>query len=188
MSMLAGPITQDEEVARLRREYDASFAQAGAPKSDALVEMIGLRVGAARYAVRRREVAAIVALSRVVPVPGMHDGVLGITHVRGHVVAVCDLGARLGAQSAPNERRFLMLSGEEPSLGFSFDELTGLLRVTEDALRTDSATASSEASTTSRTSTLLHLDGAVLPVIDLAALVAEAKRPLSQAQHAQKET
>jgi chemotaxis signal transduction protein len=170
MSEHATQTALEEELARLRREFDASFAEASQP-AQTLVDVIVLRAVGTTLAVLRRDVAAIVSEFRVVPLPGApgaegrRNGPIGICYVRGQVVAVHPLGTPRESRSTPKEHRLLLLSASEPSIGFAFDELIGLVRVTMNALQSDP----SDSRTTS--TTWLHMDDCVLPLIDLGAFL-----------------
>ncbi|MEY8875240.1 MAG: chemotaxis protein CheW [Leptothrix sp. (in: b-proteobacteria)] len=59
-------------------------------------QFLRLAIGAERYALRIDAVREILQVSKTTPLPRMPDFVCGVMNLRGAVVPVVDLGARLG--------------------------------------------------------------------------------------------
>lgn len=68
-------------------------------------QFLRFALGSERYAVRIDAVREILEVARMTPLPLMPGFVLGVMNLRGAVVPVVDLGARLGLPAANVSRR-----------------------------------------------------------------------------------
>lgn len=67
--------------------------------------------GGQRYGVAPRHILSVTPLGTLTPLPGQQPPLLGVTLVRGTIVAVADLARMLaGAASQPEQRRFVLLT------------------------------------------------------------------------------
>lgn len=155
-----------QRLAELRAEFDASFARPAARVEARWEVLLRLRVGGSPLAVPLERLAGLHALPRVVALPGSPPGLLGVTGLRGQLVAVHDLAVRLGLPS--DERpRWLLLSGGERRVGLAVGGFEGQLRVPPEQLlpRADAAPRPY------LNTTVLRPGEAPLPVLDVASLV-----------------
>lgn len=91
-------------------------------------ELLVTRVGAARYAVRLRELAAVSPLARIARIPQAPDWVAGLAHEHGQILTVVDLGALTGERAAGPLRFGLLVEvGGEP-FALGVPELEGMER------------------------------------------------------------
>ncbi len=115
-----GPQTRDD--ATLLREF-LTFQLAGDP-----------------YAVPVERVREIVRMRPVTPIPRVPAALRGVISLRGEIVEVVDLRLQLGL--APTEptraSRIIVLHGDDGRMsGLLVDAVTDVLRVTEEAIRSD---------------------------------------------------
>lgn len=104
----------------------------------ALRELLCLKVGGDPYAVPVERVREIVRLRPVTAMPRVPREILGVISLRGEIVQVLDVRARLGVSSAEASRRtrIVVLHGDEGEVtGLLVDAVTEVLRVEEEAVR-----------------------------------------------------
>jgi hypothetical protein len=89
-----------EAVARLREEFDASFAAAPPPARERPRDFVFVRVGKLRLALAAGQIQGIEQRSRIVPVPSTVPALLGVTGVRGAIVPVFRMAALPGFTSS----------------------------------------------------------------------------------------
>jgi len=127
-------------VAAVRAAFDEGFQ---APRRVAgrsnEVELLLLRAGGRRLAVRLSQVAGLEGGKQgarvVVPLPGAAPGRLGLTAVRGQLVAVWGLGRLLGeAGGEPDEARWLLRCGPDGAAGLAFAAFEGHASVAPERL------------------------------------------------------
>lgn len=123
---MAGPSEQERALLRRRASVlarplvDRALGQEG--------ELLVARLGAARYAVRLRELAAVTRLSRIARIPQAPNWVAGLAHEHGDVFTVVDLGALTGEKSSGPLRFGLLVEvGGEP-FALGVPELEGMER------------------------------------------------------------
>lgn len=158
------------------------------PDADACaVQLLRFAVGDERYAVRIDAVREILEVARTTPLPLMPSFVRGVMNLRGAVVPVIDLGARLGLAITTVGRRSCVVivetraSDDMPAmrLGMLVDAVYEVFDAQPDALepvprlgtRIDPAFIRSMARVRGQATPELHLD-AVLDAGALAALIA----------------
>jgi chemotaxis signal transduction protein len=123
-----------DQLARVRREFDESFARAPSVVPEAHDPFLKIVVHARPYAVRLVEIRGLLADRTVVPLPGPTPELLGLTAVRGAVVPVYDLGALLGHPPVAGVPRFLLLAGDAEPVGLGFDRFDGYALVARSRL------------------------------------------------------
>jgi len=80
------------------------------PASEALREMISFRVAGHDFCTDIRQICEIRGWTQLVPMPHAPEFVLGVINLRGAVMPVIDVAARLGfAPSEPSERHVIMV-------------------------------------------------------------------------------
>lgn len=127
-------------MAAARAAFDEAFqAPRGLASPSDQVELLLLRAGGRPLAVRLSHVSGLEGGARgarvVVPLPGAAPGRLGLTAVRGQLVAVWGLGRLLGeAGGEPDEARWLLRCGPDGSAGLGFAAFEGHASVGPDQL------------------------------------------------------
>ena len=116
-----------ERAAELRLAFDRSFATPQGTEVAEPVELLAIRAGGTRYALRLAAVSGLFADRVVTALPGPVPELLGVAAFRGAPVAVYDLGALLGHPASANAR-WLVLDTGTPAVGLAFGELDGHLR------------------------------------------------------------
>lgn len=154
-----------ERLAALRTEFDASFARPAARAEARSEVLLRLRVGGSPLVVPLRQLAGLHALPRVVALPGGPADLLGVAGLRGQLVAVHDLAARLGLPSDERPRWLLLCEGER-RLGLAVGGFEGQLRVSTEQLQPYADTAPRPY----LNATVLRPGEAPLPVLDVSSL------------------
>jgi purine-binding chemotaxis protein CheW len=108
--------------------------------STLLREFLTFQLGGDPYAVPVERVREIVRMRPVTPIPRVPAALRGVISLRGEIVQVVDLRLRLGFPPADPSRasRIIVLHGDDGKMsGVLVDAVTDVLRVTEDAIRSD---------------------------------------------------
>ena len=90
--------------------------QAPAQYNESIKRWISFYLGDECYAVELRDVREILRINQILPVPGAPAHVLGITNIRGSVVAVIDGRQRIGLPDQPQDdlsRMIVLEYGDE---------------------------------------------------------------------------
>jgi len=83
-------------------------------EAGAVIEIVRFVLGAERYAVETRFVREVLRAKEFTPLPGTPDFLLGITNLRGHIVAVLDLRRFFGIdEEKPTDLSRVIVLGEE---------------------------------------------------------------------------
>ncbi len=133
MSEVQAPARGDERWAQLAR------AAGGDPRGETpelLCELLTILVSD-EYAVPVERVREIVRMRRITPMPRVPRAVLGLVALRGEMVQVVDLRARLGLEAAAPSRRsrIVVLHAQDGQVaGLLVDAVREVLRVPERAL------------------------------------------------------
>ncbi|WP_433790213.1 chemotaxis protein CheW [Actinoplanes sp. CA-252034] len=117
-----------ERVARLRDDFDRSFAEPARVFDDENIELLAVRAGDRPYAVRLDQSSGIHPDRPVTALPTTVRALLGVAGYAGTVVPVYDLAALLG-HPIPQRPRWLLLTTGAPPLALAFHELERHLRV-----------------------------------------------------------
>jgi chemotaxis signal transduction protein len=115
------------KLAELRDSFDRAFAAPPAKAQDTLVGFLAIRVSGGAYAVRADELADVQASCKVVPLPGGHPDMLGISGVRGRLVPVYSLASLLGLATNKSSG-WLAICKSGVALGLTFDDLEGYVQ------------------------------------------------------------
>lgn len=118
----------ERRLAELKADFDASFARPASLADTRSEVLLCMRTGGTAVAVPLGKLAGLHALPRVVSLPGSPAGLLGVAGLRGQLVAVHDLAARLGLPS-DEQPRWLMVCGGELHVGLAVGGFEGQLRV-----------------------------------------------------------
>jgi chemotaxis signal transduction protein len=88
----------------LRTDFDAAFARTPDPATPPQLDLLVIRVGEHRYALRLSEVLAVHADRKLVAVPSPRSDLLGLVGLRGVIAPVYDLRLLLGYPAAGTPR------------------------------------------------------------------------------------
>ncbi|WP_426503883.1 chemotaxis protein CheW [Dactylosporangium sp. McL0621] len=131
----------ERRLTELRAEFDRSFAD---PPRNAVAghdDLLAIRAGGVRYALRLTQAAGLFPDRPVTRLPGPLGALLGVAGFRGAIVPVYDLAAVLGTGGTPSARpdgedgpRWLVLAAGLPAVALAFAGLDGHLRVPSDEL------------------------------------------------------
>ncbi|GAA2640557.1 hypothetical protein GCM10010399_87680 [Dactylosporangium fulvum] len=154
-------------LADLREAFDRSFADPPRQEVAGYDDLLAIRVGIQRYALRLTESAGLFQDRPVTRLPGPLPALLGVAGFRGAVVPVYDLAAVFGqpAAGAP-ARRWLVLVTGTPPVALAFDELEGHLRVPHEQI-VEEATGHGPRGCLRG---IVPLDGGARPIVDIAAV------------------
>jgi purine-binding chemotaxis protein CheW len=127
------------------------------------VSAVYVRMGVAgeQYALAVEQVAEVLSLGDVTPVPGAPASVLGLLNLRGEILSVVELASALGLRGESAPSRLIVADDGARRAGLAIDQVLDvaplLENLPEDGLGCVHETA--------------VLDGALVGVIDLAALL-----------------
>jgi purine-binding chemotaxis protein CheW len=120
-------------LAALRDGFDRSFAEPPRHHDTEYVEMLAVRAGQRRYALRLSQTSGLHCDRPVTPLPGPLTALLGLAGFSGTIMPVYDLGALLGHPAA-EPPRWLVLAAGTPPLALAFHDLDEHLRVPRDSI------------------------------------------------------
>jgi purine-binding chemotaxis protein CheW len=115
----------------LRRDFDASFARVATMQATAGIDLIGIALGEADYAVRVAQIGGLRTGLALTPCPTPLPELVGIAGIGGVLVPVYDLAALLGL--GPGAGRWTILV-EGGMLALAFSGFSGHFRVEPDAI------------------------------------------------------
>lgn len=173
LDVLAEALTRAEHLSpeQERELLEERARRLAAPPEEAtaggVVEVVTFAVGGERYAIETRHVREVVPLRGMVPVPNTPDFLLGVTSLRGEIVAVFDLRASLDIpwRGLADTSRLLVLGRDVAELALVAGEVSEIETLREEALLAPPDTISAGAREFIRGVTdrgLIVLDGAAL--------------------------
>ncbi len=121
-------------LARLRGEFDQSFAVAPGVRLAAEHALVVVGVGSGRIAVLLHEIGGLLAHPEIVAVPSRAPDLLGIVGIRGGLVPVFSLAMLMGESRDPEPPAWLVLCAGEP-LGLAAARFLGHFRASAEAFR-----------------------------------------------------
>ncbi len=112
------------------------------------IELLTFRLGREEFAFEVGEIEEIIRLQKMTKVPTLRDYVVGITSLRGKIIPVIELKARLNLKDsgeAPayatqetsggdSESKILIIDGLRGFIGAAIDRVMGVVRVAKDSL------------------------------------------------------
>jgi purine-binding chemotaxis protein CheW len=155
-------------VEELRRAFDRSFAETPRHDTEALVDLLAIRVAGDAYALSLAEVAGLFVDRAVTPLPTNVPELLGIAGFRASLVPVYDLRPLLGYPGGETPRWMVSTSGDR-AVGLAFDQFEQHLRVPRTACATDDSHAHRHVRQIATTA------AGVRPVIDLVSVLEAIK-------------
>ncbi|WP_328476528.1 chemotaxis protein CheW [Actinoplanes sp. NBC_00393] len=117
-----------ERVARLRADFDRSFAEPARTFDGASIELLAIEVGDRPYTLRLSQTSGVHPDRPVTALPTTLRALLGVAGFAGAIVPVYDLATLLGHPIA-RKPRWLALTAGAPPLALAFHELDRHLRV-----------------------------------------------------------
>lgn len=98
--------------------------------------LVCFRIGKETFGVDIFAVREIVKAQEITPVPGANDHVLGIINLRGKIISVMDLSARLGlgATRVARASRILVADLDGMTVGFLVDAATEVLKLPDTSI------------------------------------------------------
>jgi purine-binding chemotaxis protein CheW len=98
--------------------------------------LVCFRIGKETFGVDIFAVREIVKAQEITAVPGTNDYVLGIISLRGKIISVMDLAARLGLGTSSVDRasRILVVDLDGVTVGFLVDAATEVLKLSHDSI------------------------------------------------------
>jgi chemotaxis signal transduction protein len=151
---------------RMRRAFDASFAEPAATERPRTEQLVRIRAAQATVALRVGELTALQAGRRIVPVPGGPPELLGLAAAGGVALPAYDLASLLGLGRGQRSCRWLAVCGGADPIGLAFEELLGHLSAPASAFA-----PLREGASRPHARELLQLPSGFLPVVDLASLL-----------------
>jgi purine-binding chemotaxis protein CheW len=128
-------------LAELRESFDRSFADPPRQEVAGYDDLLAIRVGGLRYALRLTQAAGLFPDRPVTRLPGPLPALLGVAGFRGAIVPVYALAAVFGTGSTDagegvsgKRPRWLVLAAGNPPVALAFEGLDGHLRVPRDVL------------------------------------------------------
>jgi purine-binding chemotaxis protein CheW len=101
-----------------------------------VLEALAFSLGTERYAIATRYVREVGRLMDLTPVPGLPPHFLGVTNLRGEILAVADLHQLFGVRQRglSDRSQLIVLGTERPELGLLADEAQALVELPLKAL------------------------------------------------------
>ena len=101
------------------------------------IEMLSFQLSGEEYAVMVADVREVLKIRELTRVPNAPDYILGITSLRGTMLPVIDLCARLGLKSVErNEKaRIIVVSTDDEDVGLIVDRVNSVIRVLPEAIK-----------------------------------------------------
>lgn len=134
MSMTKAIASKADE---LRQEFDRSFALPPARAAQEFEDLLAIRVAGDPYAIRLRQIGAIISGRKLVAVPAATRDFLGISGTRDGIVAVFGLASILGHVQGAEAPRWMILCGADEPIALGFSDFEGYLRLPTSALHSD---------------------------------------------------
>jgi purine-binding chemotaxis protein CheW len=159
----AGDLQQ--RLAQLRASFDGSFAEPHREDVAGFDDLLAIRVGGNRYALRLTQAAGLFPDRPVTRLPGPLPSLLGVASFRGSIVPVYDLGAVFGHPPAAGARWLVLVAGEPP-VALAFEDLDGHLRVPRELIVEESAGHGPRGCLRG----IVPMDGGARPIVDVPAV------------------
>jgi purine-binding chemotaxis protein CheW len=141
---------------------------AGPAPAAASVQLVVFNLGPDEYGIPIGMVQEIIRHTPPRPIPGSAHGVQGLINLRGSVIPVIDLRARLGAGGPPpDESSVVIVELPDATLGLQVDEVREVLGVSPGSMDAPPAGLGADGAVSS----VARLDDRLLVVLDLVGLL-----------------
>ena len=139
-------------------------------------ELISFRIGAQEFCVDIMAVREIRGWTSATPIPHSPNYVRGVINLRGAVLPIVDLAARLGFENTDASDRHVIIVAQigAQMVGLLVDAVSDILTVTDDAIQPTPDVASDTAKTFVRG--LLAIDGRMISLVGLDHVLPESER------------
>ena len=145
------------------------------------IEVVTFELARERYAIEARFVRAILKTTELTRIPGLPDFLIGVTNLRGDILAVVDLRRFLGItdRGLTDLARLIVLGADYAEFGILADSVHEVVTVRTDHILPPPATAGGEGGELLRGVT----EDAMI-VLDAAALLADEHLSIDQGENA----
>lgn len=168
----------------LRREFDESFAQPMTQDKAALIKLLIVQAGDGNFVLRLGDALGLHACPRIIALPGARSGLLGLSGIRGQLIAVYRLSVILGADAAVHTPpRWLLLPRADGQLAIGLDGISAYVNAPTSAI---CPAVSPSSIAPDLCPHVFDHSGTPRPVLDINAVVAAIRRDAA-AQLPQKE-
>lgn len=148
--------TTGATAAKLRLEFDQSFASPPATTREELATVLALTIEGNRFAVRSSQIAGIAKCGKIVAVPARSRALLGLAGIRGELLPVYSLHELLGCARAGNSR-WLLLCDAPVRIALAFEEFQGCFKVASGAFSAGADAARSIVAINGEAHTLIEI-------------------------------
>jgi chemotaxis signal transduction protein len=159
-AFLQGASVAAKRAAELRLAFDSSFANPPSVERAATQDLLAIRLGAQKFALRLAEISGLFVDKKITFVPGGSEYLLGIAGFRGVIAPVYDL-QRLFGYPGGQAPRWLVIAAAA-SAGFAFDAFDGQLRISPEAIAPRQRSDKHDL-----TGGVVHVGDIVRPIIEL---------------------
>jgi chemotaxis signal transduction protein len=149
-----------KRAAELRLAFDSSFANPPCVARSSTQDLLAIRVGAQKFALRLAEISGLFVDKKITFVPGGSEYLLGIAGFRGVIAPVYDL-RRIFGYPGGQAPRWLVIAATA-SVGFAFDAFDGQLRISPEAIAPRQRSDKHDL-----TGGVVHAGDVVRPIIEL---------------------
>lgn len=104
------------------------------PQGDELVSMVTFWVGGRKYGIEAYYVREVLQQAEVSLVPWAPPGLLGVTNIRGEVLAVADLGRLLGTTPPTTPAPVIVLDSSNLPLGILVEQVEDFVTLPSEAV------------------------------------------------------
>ena len=169
---------ETDTAAQLREAFDSSFALPPSLASQEVEDLLTIRLAGDPYAIRLLDITEIVTGRKVIPIPAVTPGLLGLAGIRGGIVPVFGLSSILGYGPDPGSPRWMILCCAEEPIALAFSDFEGYLRLPASALRADENFSATTAKTKYVSQVARTTDG-VRAVISIELIMATIRNRIS---------
>jgi purine-binding chemotaxis protein CheW len=155
----------------MRSRFGAGADAAPKPSPAAVMSLVAVRIGSQEFALDIRSVREIRGWSRPIPLPHAPAYVQGMSDLRGVVIPIVDLGARLGFAPTEATATSVVVVAQIRSrlAGLVVDAVSDLIDVGVDRLQATPETGSSGPNEVIQG--IFEVDGRILALIALEAVI-----------------
>lgn len=132
------------------------------------------KLGDSRFAMMLLAAKEVMAPRKTTPIPSSNKIINGILNLRGDVITIIDLKAKLGITTKPNndsEASFIILDDNQYSYGIMVDAVETVLSIKNDQIEDISETMDKSKATHAKR--LAKVDGKLILILDIEDLVAD---------------
>ena len=169
--MIASTSADTGLAARLREEFDRTFAVAADLRRTQSSHLLAIRIGGDPYALLVSEITGLHPDRTVVPVPASIPEFSGIAGIRGELVPVYSLAAMMGYERPEKKLRWLALCGAGQMLGLAFDDFERHLTLSGHQI-----TAAEQSNHAEHVQAIAHADDVARPIINIPSIAAAIAR------------